>query len=136
MISGGTSAWAASGAAVRSAAPGTGSTTSVGSGSATAAKPSGCHVLDHALAVERRGLVLRDHPPEIEDSDPIRHLENIVQVVRDHHHSETAVAQSLDQVQHHAGLHHAQGGGGLVHDHELRVPHHCLGHCHRLALAA
>src|SRR5438270_13047450 len=98
MISGATSAWEASRPAVRSAAPGTGSTTSVGTGSATAAKPSGCHVLDHALAVECRGLVLRDHPPEVEDSDPIRHPEHIVQVVRDHHDSETAVAQSLDQV--------------------------------------
>ncbi len=40
------------------------------------------------------------------------------------------------QVQHHGGLGHAEGRGGLVHDHQPGVLHHRPGHRHRLALAA
>ena len=45
--------------------------------------------------------------------------EHVVQVVRDHQHREAAVGEPAHEVEHHAGLGHAERGGGLVHDHEL-----------------
>src|ERR1051325_8729301 len=105
--------------------------------SATAAAQASCrHVLDHALAVEVGSLVLDDQPAEVEDRNPVGDLENVVQVVGDDHHSQPAVAQPLDEVEHLSRLHDAEGRGGLVHDHELGVPHHRLGHRHRLTLAS
>ena len=55
--------------------------------------------------------------------------------MRYHHDRESAVAQALDEVEHHFGLHDPERGRGLVHDHQLRVPHHRFGDGHRLALA-
>jgi len=44
--------------------------------------------------------------------------------------------QGFEEVEHQGGLGYPQGGGRLVHDHELRLLHHGLGHRHRLALPA
>src|SRR5690348_1359433 len=156
--SGGTSA-AASGAAVRSAAVVvSGSTAAVSPGTVvTGTSPSGPmgsalvtggagrlgqppvgatrrHVLHHALPVEVRSRPLRHHPPQVQHRDPVRDLEDVVQVVGDHHHRQPAVPEPLDQIQHLPGLHHPEGGGGLVQQHQLGVPHHRLGHRHRLPL--
>ena len=46
------------------------------------------------------------------------------------------LAEALDQVEHHRGLRDAERRGRLVHDHELRVPHHGAGDRDRLPLAA
>src|SRR5215470_4210723 len=147
--SGGTSA-AASGAAVRSSAgvsPGsavTGVSRSGAMGSALAAGGSGrlgrppagaCrHVLPHALPVEVRSRPLGHHPSQVQHRDPVRDLEDVVQVVGDDHHRQPAIAEPFDQVQHLPGLHHPEGGGGLVKQHQLGVPHHRLGHRNRLPL--
>ena len=40
-----------------------------------------------------------------------------------------------DEIEHHPGLGHAEGGGRLVEHDQLRVPHHGLGDGHGLALA-
>ncbi len=45
-------------------------------------------------------------------------------------------ARRRTSVEHHRRLRHAERGGRLVHDHELRVPQHRLGDRDRLALAA
>src|SRR6516164_1913456 len=148
----GTSA-AASGAAVRSSAgvsPGsavTGVSRSGAMGSALAAGRSGglgrppagatCrHVLHHALPVEVRGRPLYHHPSQVQHRDPVRDLEDVVQVVGDDHHRQPAIAEPFDQVQHLPGLHHPEGGGGLVKQHQLGVPHHRLGHRDRLPLTS
>src|SRR2546423_7660767 len=140
-ISGGTSSWAASGAAVGSRADSGASARAMLLPVAFSARPvttggAGRHVFDDTLAVKRRGTVLRHHPAKVEDRDPIRDLEHIVEVVRNDHDSEAVVAQPPRQVQHHLRLHHAQGGGGLVEHHQLGIPHHRLGDRHRLTLAA
>ncbi len=54
----------------------------------------------------------------------------------DHHHRQPAVPEPFDQVQHCPGLHHPEGGGGLVQQHQLGVPHGGLGHRHRLPLTS
>ena len=46
------------------------------------------------------------------------------------------VPEPFDQVQHLPGLHHPEGGGGLVKQHQLGVPHYRLGHRHRLPLTS
>src|SRR6516164_4940801 len=94
------------------------------------------HVLHHALPVEVRGRPLGHHPPQVQHRDPVRDLEDVIQVVGDHHHRQPAVAEPFDQVQHGPGLHHPESGGGLVQQHQLGVPHHRLGHRHRLPLTS
>src|SRR2546430_9254530 len=133
--SGGSSATAASGAAaVRSAAT-LSVISALFSGSATGAAQASCrHVLDNALPVEIRGLVLHRHASEVEDRDVVRDLEDVVQVVRDDHHGQALVAQPPDEVEHHPGLDHTERGRRLVHEHQLRVPHHRLVDGYRLAL--
>src|SRR5690242_16745002 len=58
------------------------------------------HVLHHALPVEARGRPFGHHPPQVQHRDPVRDLEDVVQVVADHHHRQPAVAESFDQVKH------------------------------------
>src|SRR5215472_7099311 len=129
-MAGGTSTAAASSASVRPASRSGASLVDI------TGLASGGHVLDRALAVERRGLVLRDHPSKVEHRDPVRDLEHVVEVVGDHHDRETAVPEAAHQLEDHVRLDHAEGGGGLVHDDEPGVPHHRLGHGHRLPLPA
>src|ERR1700716_2941526 len=135
---GGTSTWAAPAASVRSGASGAtpGGSLLCGSAIGPAQQASCSHVLDDALAVEVRSLVLNDHTAQIHDSDAICDLEHVDEVVRDQHHREPPVAEASDQVEHQLGLHDAKGCCGLVHDHELGVPHHGLGDRDGLALTA
>src|SRR6516162_10757285 len=44
------------------------------------------HVLHHALPVEVRSGRIGHHPPQVQYGDPVRDLEDVVQVVGDHHH--------------------------------------------------
>src|SRR5256885_1000186 len=133
--SGGSSATAASGAAAVRSAAALPVMSAVFSGSATGAAQASCrHVLHDALPVEIRGLVLHRHAPEVEDRDVVRDLEDVIQVVGDDHHGQALVAQPPDEVEHHPGLDDAERGCRLVHEHELRVPHHRLGDGDRLAL--
>src|SRR5487761_1557828 len=137
--------WPGSGVSPESAATGTSRSELMGSGLATGGcggrgRPpvggTGRHVLHHALPVEVRNRTVGHHPPQVEHRDPVRDLEDVVQVVGDHHHRQPAVAEPFDQVQHYPGLHHPEGGGGLVKKHQLGVPHHRLGHRHRLPLTS
>src|ERR1700716_3246911 len=57
----------------------------LGAGLRRPAESAGRHVLDHTLAIKARGPILRDHPPEVQDRDPVGDLEDIVEVMRDHH---------------------------------------------------
>src|SRR5437660_5729796 len=129
-ISGGTSMAAASTAAVGSA------WRSGASRIDMARLPSRGHVLDDALPVERRCAVLRDHPSKVEHRDPVRDGEHVVEIVGDHHDRQAAVTEAIHELQDLIRLDDAEGGGGLVHDDELRVPHHRLGDGDRLPLAA
>src|SRR5579863_7757013 len=92
------------------------------------------HVLHHALPVEARGRRVGHHPSQVQHRDPVRDLEDVVQVVGDDHHGQPLIPEPLDQVQHLPGLHHPESGGGLVQQHQLGVPHDRLGHRHRLPL--
>src|SRR5256885_1413979 len=94
------------------------------------------HVLDHALAVKGRGAIFRHLPAQVENRDPVRNLEDVVEVVRDHHDRQAAIAQAPDEVENHLGLYHTQRGGWLVQHHQLGVPHHGFGDRDRLPLAA
>src|SRR5580700_3323857 len=141
----GSGIWPGSGVSPESAATGTSRSELMGSGLATGGSgglgrpPVGGtrrHVLHHALPVEVRSRPLGHHPPQVQHRDPVRDLEDVVQVVGDDHHRQPAVAEPFDQVQHLPGLHHSEGGGGLVQQHQLGVPHHRLGHRHRLPLTS
>src|SRR5215469_11619975 len=94
------------------------------------------HILHHALPVEVRSRPLDHHPPQVQHRDPVRDLEDVVQVVGDHHHRQPAVPEPFDQVQHLPGLHYAEGSGGLVQQHQLGIPHDRLGHRYRLPLTS
>src|SRR5579862_8007771 len=110
-----------------------------GGAGVTVRPPAGAtcrHVLHDALPVEVRSRSFGHHPAQVQHRDPVRDLENVVQVVGDDHHGQPAVAQAHDQVQDGPGLHDAEGGGGLVKQHQLGVPHHRLGHRHRLPLTS
>ena len=52
------------------------------------------------------------------------------------HHAQVAVGQAAHEVEHLAGLGHAERGRRLVEDEQLRVPHHRLGDGDGLPLAA
>src|SRR5438105_1128663 len=118
-IAGGSSAAAASGAAVRSTAASAAEMPCLGARAIGAAQPSRGHVLDDALTVKRGDLVLHDKASQIDDRDAVGDLEHVIQVVRDDHDREAAVAQAPGQVEHHPGLHDPERGRRLVHDHKL-----------------
>ena len=66
------------------------------------AQAPGGHVLDDALAVEGRRLVLDHDRPQVQHGDAVGHGEDVVEVVRDHQHGQAVVSQASDQVEHHA----------------------------------
>src|ERR1700704_1201673 len=70
-----------------------------------AARGTGGHIIDDALPVEGRGATLRYHPAEMHHGNPVRHLEDVVEVVRDHHDGQAAITQAPHQVEHHFRLH-------------------------------
>ena len=61
--------------------------------------------------------------PEAQARDPIRDLEDVVQVVGDDDDREALGSEPGDEVEHLAGLRDAERGGRLVEDDEARVPH-------------
>ena len=73
---------------------------------------------------------------EAEHGDPCRHLEDVVQVVRDEHDSEAPVCKPPDERQHLLRLSDAERSGGLVEDDETRVPLNRLRDRNRLSLPA
>src|SRR5512132_3708377 len=77
------------------------------------------------------------HPEaEAEDLDAVGQLHHLGQVVADEHDRDPRVADPADQVADVGRLDHAQGGGGLVHEHHLADPGGGPAHGHALALAA
>src|SRR6266481_1542085 len=101
-IAAGSSAAAASASIVRSG-PRSGVTSCASaffcSRATGAAQPSCGHVSDDCLKVEVGGVVLHHQAPEVKDRDAVGNLEDIGQVVGDHHHRQPAVTQTSDQVQ-------------------------------------
>src|SRR5438105_4360776 len=94
------------------------------------------HQVDDDLDVQLGHRAHGDHVTEIENGDAVGHFEDVDHVVGDHQHREALVSQPANQIEHLAGLGHAQGGRRLVHDDQLRVPQHRLGDGDRLSLAA
>src|SRR5207237_1993500 len=140
-ISGGSSTAAAWAAAVGSGADSGASACAIRRRLPVGRPPSttgaaGRHVVDHPLPVHGGRPILRHHPAQVQHGDPVRHLEDVVEVMRDHHDGQPAIAQTPNQVKDHLRLHHAQSGGGLVEHYQLEVPHHGLGDRDRLPLAA
>src|SRR5215216_4069272 len=77
------------------------------------------------------------HPdPEPQHLDAVGQLHHLGQVVADEHDRDPRVADPADQVADVAGLDHAQGGGGLVHEHDLADPGGGPADGDALALAA
>ena len=74
-----------------------------------------------------RALEDADVATEAEHRDAVRHLEDVLQVVRDQHDRETLCGEALDEIEHLTRLSDAESGCRLVEDHELRVPLHRLG---------
>src|SRR3989440_8583763 len=101
-----------------------------------AARGTGGHVIDNALPVEGGSAILGHHAAEMNHGNPVGYLEDVVEVMRDHHDGEAAITQTPDQVEHHLGLHHPKGCGGFVQHNQLRVPHDRLSDRHRLTLPA
>ena len=93
-------------------------------------------VLDHHLRVEVGCRTLRHQSAEVEDGDLVGDGEDVNQVVRDHHDRRALARQPFDELEHLFGLGHPEGGGGLVHDHELGGGQDRLGHGDGLALPA
>ena len=81
-------------------------------------------------------LVDGDAAAEPQDRDPVCHLEDVVQVVRDEDDREPLVGQPLDELEHLLRLRDAERRSRLVEDHEAGVPHHRAGDGDRLPLAA
>ena len=92
--------------------------------------------LDDLLLVGLGALELGHVLAEAQHRDRVGDLEDVVKVVGDDDHAQALLAQAPDQLEHLSRLRHAEGGGGLVEEHHARVPHHGLGHGHRLALPA
>ena len=76
---------------------------------------------DHLVLIGLARLEVARLLAEPQHVDAVRHLEDVREVVADHHHAVPALAQPLDQLEHLRGLAHAERGGGLVEHHELRL---------------
>ena len=86
-----------------------------------------------------RGLLALEHadiPSEPEHRDPVRRLEDVVEVVRDDDHGEALLAEAPHECEHLLGLRDSERRGRLVEDHELGVPLDGLRDRYRLPLAA
>ncbi len=97
---------------------------------------AGSDCVDDLLLGRLFSLEDGDAAAQAQDGDPRRDLEDVVQVVRDDHHREALLGEPLHELEHLAGLGHAERGRRLVEDHEARVPHHRARDRDRLALAA
>ena len=81
-----------------------------------------------------RSLEERDALPEPQDGDAVRHLEDVMEVVRDDDDAQAFLGQTADEIQHLTRLCHSQSGCRLVEDHELRLPHDRFRHRYCLTL--
>src|SRR5919199_1260374 len=89
-------------------------------------------VLHRGLAAVEAG-----HPlAQAQDLDAVGDLEDLGHVVADEHDGQALVAHPEDEVEHVAGLHHAERRRRLVHEHDLARPGHRAAHRDALALAA
>src|SRR5207302_9012178 len=90
-ISGGTSAAAAAAAVGSGACSGASARATLCSVTvgwlAGAARGAGGHVIDDGLPVVVRSPALGHHPAQVEHGNPVRHLEDVVQVVGDDYDS-------------------------------------------------
>src|SRR6266536_4611056 len=78
----------------------------------------------------------RDRPPQAQHGDPVRHGEDLGQVVADHDDRQALAADLADQLEHHRRLAHAERRRRLVHDHDARAPRDRARDRDRLPLAA
>ena len=72
----------------------------------------------------------------VHDRDPVREVEDIVDVVADEEDADAFALQLADEVAHLRGLGRPEGRGGLVHDEDARVEVDRPGDRHGLTLAA
>jgi hypothetical protein len=90
---------------------------------------------------DRLGVVLsqrpdRDELAQAQHGHPVGHGLDVGQIVRDDDDRDALALEPADEVEHDAGLGDAQGGRGLVHDDQSRLPQHGPGHRDSLTLAA
>ena len=71
-------------------------------------------------------------PAQAQHLDVVGHLEHLGHVVADQHHGDALVGDAAHELEHLAGLAHAEGGGGLVHEDHLVGPHHRTADRHAL----
>src|SRR5207245_10049314 len=64
-----------------------------------AARGTGGHVIDDGLPIVVGGAALGHHAAEVHHGHPVSHLEDIVEVVRDHHDSQLQVPKPPDPVE-------------------------------------
>ncbi len=79
---------------------------------------------------------LTDQLAQVQDRDPVGHLEDVVEVVRDHADRDAAAGERLIRSSTISRLGDAERGGRLVHDHQLGVANQRLGDGDRLTLPA
>ena len=82
------------------------------------------------------GGTIGDLAAALEHDDARRHVDDLGHVVADQDHRRAAAMQLANEVQHLAALGDTERGGGLVHDHEARVPMERAGDRHGLPLSA
>ena len=71
----------------------------------------------------------------MQNRQTVGHLKNIVEVVRDHDDGDAARSKLADHVEHHRRLRDTKRRRRLVHDRELRLPHHRASHRDGLTLS-
>ena len=82
---------------------------------------------DDLLACRRLALERGHVSPDVEDDDAVGHLEDDVDVVRDHYDAESLRPEMPDQVEDERGLRHSERRRRLVEAHESRVPQRGAG---------
>src|SRR6185295_14088602 len=90
----------------------------------------------HFFGRARRDRLVGHLAAAPQHDDAIGHREHVGHAVADQHHRDAGLAQAADQVEHLGHLAHADGRGGLVHQHDLRLGQPRARDRHRLALAA
>ena len=94
------------------------------------------HGADDVLHRHVAAREARDARAQAQDLDAVGHLEDLGHVVADEHDREPLLAHAPDEVEHVAGLDHAERGRRLVHEDDLRGPGHRARDRDALALAA
>ena len=83
-----------------------------------------------------RDRLVRDLPAAPQHDDPVGHCEHVGHAMADQHDRVVLVAQPADEVEDFRDLAHADGGRGLVHQHDLGRGEAGARDRHRLPLAA